>query len=227
MLDYPGPWPLPSMMVPQAVDPVWEMISPPGDMPINLSAVKDWLGIAREDQFFDAEKTAMLSVAIAAIEQHCQMDIGLTQWVGSFPGFYDPMRINRRPFGRVIKVEYVDTAGVITTLPPSAYLAIKSGQSIGLMQRADGTQWPATAPRPDAVRITVESGFAAVPHDIQHAVLLTLSAIDANRGDSGSGGGGRQTVFALRHPEMMGGSSVLPREAQALLAKYKLRVLGL
>jgi hypothetical protein len=58
--------------------------------------------------------------------------------------------------------------------------------------------------------------------------LLTIAATDSNRGDGGSGGGaGRQTVFALRHPEMMGGSSLLPREAQALLAKYKLRVLGL
>ncbi len=228
MQDYPNPWPIPSTMVPAPFAPVWEMEGDAGPMPVGLAAVKDFLGIPREDVFFDLEKTSMLHVALSEIEQKCQLSLRITPWVGYFPGFTDPMRINRRPLIEISRIEYVEAeTGAVKVLDKSAYLVERGPQMVGIISRADGVPWPATARRQDAVRVYAKAGFASLPQAVQHAILLTIASIDRNRGDSASSGGGRSTVFALKHPELMGAASIIPNEAKALLAPYKLKTLGI
>jgi len=219
----------PSIAVPAAIQPTWTRVAVDGDkkLAISLDTLKDFLNIPLEDDSYDAEKTAMLGVAQAAIETYCQMTVMRSTWVGAFPDLYDFTRITKRPFQSVSSIQYVDAAtGVITTLDPTTYLVSPIQQFCGIVSRGDSLAWPAFATRPDAVRITAVVGWTQdnIPFEVQQAILITTAAVDRARADGGSGGGGaRMSIFAMKHPAAMGASSLIPMEAKALLAPYQLK----
>lgn len=217
----------PAIAAAPAIIPEWEQSVAEPALAIDLNTIKNFLNIPQEDDFYDAEKTAMTMVAQRVIEQYCQMVLLSSTWVGNLAQFFDQIRINKRPFVAVTKIEYVDAAtGTITTVDPTTYVAGKISQLCGMVSRGADVQWPAAANRWDGVRLTVTAGWsqAALPYDVQQALLITIASIDRSRGDSGggSGGGARQSIFAMKHPAAMGGSSIIPMEAKALLSPYRL-----
>ena len=203
----------------------WEVVDAGPLLAVDLDTVKNFLNIPLADNFFNDEKSAMVLVAQAAIEDHCQMVLPASTWVANIPAFYDAMRLIKRPFQSVTKVEYVDkTTGVITTLDPAYYLAGIMAQKCGVIQRAEGVAWPEAARRLDAVRITVSAGFTVLPPAVKQALLITIASVDKSRADGGgSSGGASRTVYAMRHQQ---GSSIVPMEAKALLNPYVYRTLG-
>jgi hypothetical protein len=220
------PQTLPSITAPPAITPDWVQTVAPTGLAIDLDTIKNFLNIPIEDSFFDAEKTAMTYVAQRAIEQYCQLTLMGATWVGNLPAFYDYIRIQQRPFCAVTGIQYVDPdTGIVTAVDPTIYVAGKTKQFCGFVALGDGLNWPAAAYRPDGVRITVTTGWTqtSLPLDIQQALLMTIAAVDHARADEGSGGGGgRQSIFAMKHPAAMGAPSLIPMTAKALLAPYKL-----
>ena len=221
----------PAIATPPAIQPDWEQVVSDDDpkLPIDLNTIKNFLNIPIEDTFFDTEKTSMTMVAQRVIEQHCQITMMPTTWVGNVSQFFDFMRIEKRPFQSVTKIEYVDAiTGVVTTVDPTTYVASKTKQFCGLISRGDDIDWPDAANRPDGVRITITAGFdLSKPqyYDLSQALLITIASIDKSRGDGGGGSssGGRQSIFAMKHPAAMGAPSIIPMEAKALLAPYTLK----
>lgn len=195
-----------------------------------LSTLKTWINRPLEDAFWDRESAVLVKVAQQAIERHCQMAIAPTTWLGTLSELQDAMRIMQRPFVSVDKIEYVDpVAGAVTTVPASVYQFGPMSQSMGWLQVGDGQDWPTAAVRQDAYRLTVKTGFygldptkAELPDDILHALMMTVAALDSNRGDEGGGGGGglSNTVWGQTHAS---GPSVIPSGAKALLAPYRLQ----
>lgn len=209
--------------LPQATITEWEIVTPPASaFVIAMDEVKTFLNIPIEDKFFDPEKQGFLITAQKAIEQYCHLSLLEMTWVGHAPAFFDEMRIIRRPFKDVTKVEYVDyTTGEITTLDPSCYIVGRAAQKCGSFSRAAGVSWPRAAERWDAVRITATCGWdkTKVPDEIRNAILQTIAALDHQRADdNGSSSGGVHSVYALKHQQA---PSLIPLAAQAMLSKYK------
>lgn len=205
--------------------PLWTKTSEEDPLAIDVNQIKAFLKIPLEDTTWDAEYTMLSASAQRAIEQLCgNFSLVTSTWVGSFPCFYNQMRLNRRPFQAVSKIEYVAPAtGTITTVPTTVYQALPIAQACGCVFLGDGQDWPTAARRIDAVRITVTAGFDAseLPADVENALLMTIAALDKGRGDGG-GGGGRMTVYAMKHPT---GAQIVPPEARALLAEHILRII--
>lgn len=218
MVFYPQRNPL--IGLPNATIVEWEKSSGGATMAIDLNRVKTFLNVPIEDVYFDPEKESFIAIATEAIESYCQMSLTTTTWVGHLPEFYDQIRLLRRPFQSVTKLEYVDqTSGVVTTVDPTTYVVGTAPQKCGMIYKGDGLQWPAAANRWDGVRVTVTSGWASgqMPKQVEHALLLTISALDHARADD-MGASGPRTVYALRHQVA---PSIIPMEAKALLAPWR------
>lgn len=212
----------PDLSTPVEVLPDWEISVPAESYAVSLDTVKIFLNIPLEDTFFDAEKTSLIAVAQAAVQNYCQLTLLRSTWIGNLPAFYDRIRVNKRPFFGVQKIDYVDRAtGVITTVAPSVYVTSRKQQKAGLVTRGDGQAWPDAANRWDGVRIFVEAGWeeSSIPNEITHAILLTIAALDRSRGEENSSGGGQamNTVYAMKNQKA---PSIIPSEAKALLAPY-------
>lgn len=180
---------------------------------VSLDAAKDHLGIALEDDGRDAEITALIKAATAAIETWADISIIETTWEGSGNRFADKMLLNRRPYLDMVGIEYVNADdGEIIAVAADVFHVVPDVSSRGIVYRGDGKVWPATvATRADAVRITYTSGFGAddtaVPDDVRQAIFMTVASMEANRGDCGCDG--------------MAG--IIPAGAQALLSRYAFR----
>lgn len=83
-----------------------------------------------------------------------------------------------------VSIAYVDPAGSVQTLDPALYHLVHDAMG-GRVDLAHGASWPATAIRPDAVRVTVTAGYgataAAVPHPIKAAILIMVGDLYKNR----------------------------------------------
>lgn len=201
--------------------PVYEKQDVVDGLAVPLSDVREFVGLPTVDASRDVELTIFVKAATAAIEQHCQMSILDTTWLASGPFFGERMRLAKRPFKAVTKVEYVqEVTGEITTVASSKYYTTPDGQRAGMIFLGDGLDWPEdVAVRHDAVRVTFLAGYGTdhiyVPPDIRHAILMTVAAMDAKRGDCEDSGSGA-SVYAMKNST----PSIVPASAQPLLAPY-------
>lgn len=205
--------------------PVWRRTAAPSALAIDLDQVKVHIKIPIEDTFWDEELTRVVTVATSALEQHLLMTLTEAEWVATLPAFADQMRVDRRPFVSVDKIEYVDPdTGTITTVDPLTYYAAPIDQHCGMIFRADGVNWPTPARRIDAVRITATAGPEAfpggeLPDEVTHALLMTIASLDAKRGDDRDQGGSDITVYAMKAAK---GGGIVPPEARALVSHLRL-----
>lgn len=204
-------------------DPVmiWTKAVEGGLSTIVLDTLKTWIHRPLEDNFWNAEASALIRVAQRAIERRFSLSLAQTTWVGRSNGF--PTTILQRPFLGVTLIEYIhpDTGEVIT-LPTDQYVVAPGLQYCGQILPPRNVIWPECAERPDSVRITVTTGFSDLPEDMVHAMMMTIAALDSNRGDGGGGGGSHldSTVYGATHAS---GPSIIPAGAMALLAPFAYR----
>jgi hypothetical protein len=189
---------------------------------VDLVTLRTFVNRALEDTFWDDELQSFLYVAQDAIETYCEITLPQTTFVGTLPAFYNRIRITKRPFISVTSIEYVDRlTGNILTVDPTTYQVAHIAQDCGMILLGDGCAWPDAARRLDAVRITIEAGFASgLPQPLLHALKMTVAALDNDRGES-SGSTGRQTVYAMK--QMTSGVSIIPRAAHSILQRYVYR----
>lgn len=90
----------------------------------------------------------------------------------------------RAPLQTVDSITYVDGAGAVQTLAPSAYLVDAISEPARITPAPD-TTWPSTQARANAVTVTFTAGYgttgAAVPVGIQHWILLMTATLYENR----------------------------------------------
>jgi len=217
--------------------PQWEAVAGPALLAVDLDTLKNWLNIPLEDTFFDAEKAALAKAAQRLIERHISASLTPTRWVGALPEWADQIRIDKRPFRSIEKIEYVEPiTGTIQTVDPTTYIVGRLTQKCGVISRGDGSAWPQVARRWDAIRITALAGYdnadsdvdpavmIPLPEDIVQAMLVTVGALDKARGD-GNAQSNRlaNTVYGQKHAQA---PSVIPNEAKDLLLEYRHIVVG-
>lgn len=214
----------PSYALAPAVTPRWTLVTPGADLAIDLDTVKDFIHRPREDTFWDDQITSFIKIATNALEQHLRITLVESTWKATLPYFTPQIRINKRPFIGVTKIEYVEkTEGQILEVDTDLYHALPITSECGMVFLGDGQAWPECAKRWDAVRITVQAGFETLPDDIEHALLMTIASIDSKRGDERESGGSNVTVYAMKNAR---GGSLIPAEAAALVNNWKLQLLS-
>lgn len=204
--------------------PRWKIVTPPDAdaLPVALNTVKTFINRPLEDAFWDTETTSFIRIAAAAIEAHCKITLLETTFQADIPAFYPNLRLDKRPFKEVVSLKYVSADdGQILDVDPTIWHANEIAQQCGMVFLGEDCDWPEAAKRTDAVRVQVKAGFAAgeLPEEIEHALLMTVAALDANRGDEQQNQA-RMTVYAMKNQK---GTSIVPNNARSLLSPYILR----
>lgn len=133
----------------------------------------------------DAAITGYALAATQFIEGETRTTLAGADFVLTLPAFPAgrEIPIPRPPLRAVTAVKYTDAAGTLQTLAPSSYV-VDADAKPGRVVLAAGASWPATAERPNAVRIEFAAGYAsadAIPQLLKQAVLLMLGHYYENR----------------------------------------------
>ena len=205
----------------------WTKLSSTPIAGLVLDNLKTWIHRPLEDSFWNAEAQSLIIVAQRAIERYAHLAIAPSTWVGTMPYIPAVMRLDRRPFLSVEKIEIVEpVAGEIIEVAASTYQAAPISQMCGQL-RVDDDGWPEVAERQDAVRVTVKTGWPTagdppapvIPEDILHAVMMMVASLDMHRGEEGSTNSQiANTVYGQTHSQ---GPMVIPPAVQAMLAPFR------
>lgn len=160
-------------------------VTAPAEMVVTLSVAKHHLRVLHTDD--DAELAAMINAATTHLDGwsgilgRCLVTQGWRQDWSAFPG----CRSIRLPFPDVqsVSIDYVDAAGAAQTLSAQSMHLVHDaiGSRVDL---AEGFQFPATAIRPDAVRVSMTAGFGLasdVPEGLRVAILMHVASMYEHR----------------------------------------------
>lgn len=160
------------------------LVTPPTAEPLTLDEVKLWLKIehAAEDTLLDG----LIRAARLLAERLYDRQLVTATWRATCDRF-EPraIKLPRGPLRSVTSVQYLDTAGALQTLDPSAY-EVDGAREPGTVGPAYGQAWPATRCQAQAVRITYQSGYggaADVPEPIKAALKFAIAMWCRRRGD--------------------------------------------
>lgn len=161
------------------------IITAPTVEPITLAEARTQCRIAADDTSEDA----LLAIYIQAARETAEHMLGRAlidqtweQTLDEFPA--GEVKLMKAKARSVVSVQYIDTAGTLQGMSPSAY-TLDATQDTGWLLPADGTDWPSTDDVVNAVRIRYVAGYGAtaanVPAGVRNWLLLTVAAHYAQR----------------------------------------------
>lgn len=160
------------------------LITEPAAEPISLSEARLQCRIEADDTTEDT----LLAVYIKAAREAAEHELGRAlisqtweQTLDAFP--IGEIQLGKPRVSSIVSVQYIDAAGNLQTLAPSAY-SLDAATSPGWLLPATGTSWPSTAEVVNAVRIRFVAGYGAasdVPAAVRQWMLLTVAALYAQR----------------------------------------------
>jgi uncharacterized phiE125 gp8 family phage protein len=166
----------------------YKIVTQPTSEPVSLEEAKKHL-------ILDADETRdddLLYAYIQAARCHCESFLGralITQtWDLYLDAFPDTnyLEIPLPPLQSVTTLKYKDSAGVLQTWDAANYI-VDTINEPGRICLANSISWPTTYDEAQAVQIRFVCGYgnaSAVPQNIKHAILLKLTGLYENRGDS-------------------------------------------
>jgi uncharacterized phiE125 gp8 family phage protein len=156
------------------------VVDAPDEMPISLNEAKKHLRVSYDDEDSLIEGFIAAATRFAETFTGRQLCTATLKWSGC----EFPCELPRPPFQTVLAVEYLDTAGTLTTLPTSYYLVDPLSEP-SPFRAAFGYVFPIVYPeRSDAVRVTYTAGYgsaADVPATIKQAMLMLVGNWWENR----------------------------------------------
>lgn len=156
-----------------------------GTLPIDLATAKTRLRVRHADD--DSTITAMIAAGVEEFEQRTgrafsriTAKFGLSQFPVSQTACNarlsdtNSIAIPRPPLISVESITYLDSAGVVQTLSPSAYVVSTAGAP-AMISLAPGYSWPVALVRPNSILISFTAGDPAnASPRIRDALLLWL-----------------------------------------------------
>lgn len=160
-----------------------KLITPPTALAITLAEAKAHLRVT--DTTEDLLISAMILAASETAEQITGRAIMPQTWELALDAFPAEFALTRVPALSVVSLKYLNEAGALTTLDPSAY-TLNSVNDFGFayVEPAYSTEWPATRDTTNAVTLRFTAGYAdatVVPESIKAWIKLTVSTMYENR----------------------------------------------
>lgn len=157
-----------------------------GDEPVSLARARRHLRIPSEVLDDDGDIGECIAAAREECEAHLRRSIArqtLQLSLDEFPEADHAIKLPRPPLANVQSVVYVTPAGVLETLPASAYY-VDDAQEQPWVLPAFGTTWPSTLQGvANAVRVTYVAGWMpdACPRAIVSWILLRVGSLYEHR----------------------------------------------
>ena len=163
------------------------VVTPPASEPVTLAEVKAYARV--DTSADDSLLSAMIVAAREAGENETRrafMPQTLELTLDAFPrktgrrawsSWLDyAVDLPRPPLASVTSVSYLDPAGVLQTLGPSAYVVSQLSDAIpACLAPAFGASWPDTQAMPGAVRVRYTAGWAD-PESVPEAIRAWIRA---------------------------------------------------
>lgn len=153
--------------------------------PAPVLAIADAKGHARIDgSLDDYNVNTWIAAAARKIERDTERALGAQTWqlaVDAFPSWRRPLDVPLPPLSAVNFIKYYDSANVLQTLDPSAYIVDTIGNRIGL---APTGSWPTDLRsfRPGLVEFVAGAATVdLIPENLLHAVRLVVAWLSENR----------------------------------------------
>lgn len=157
------------------------ILTPPASEPVTLKQAKKQLELAEADDSHDEQLQFLIETSRDSVERDTGMAM-LTQTVEHVQaGFTVAIQLQRRPVQSITSIQYYDDGNSIQTLSTNIYQLNPSKERIELKYLQD---WPTTADRWDAVKVTYVAGYtspASVPASLRQMMLLKLGFLFENR----------------------------------------------
>lgn len=164
-----------------------KVITPPDDKPV-ISLVDlrahlrlDALGLPPTHPEDDLV-LGYLNDAREFAEDYIEAAIVPQTWEMAFNGFLDGgMALEGGAVSEVVSVTYVDAAGDIQPLAPSAYVLDTYARPNQLWRASSNLPWPSTSSVVNAVRVRYKVGAEPLPGAVRSALLLMVGSAYVNR----------------------------------------------
>lgn len=155
------------------------LTTPPATEPISTTDAKSHLAVTSSDD--DALIDAYVASAREALEQRTRRAFLTQTYTLTLPAFVSkPILLPRPPLQSVTSVKYYPSGGgAQATLVEDTDYRVNAAGLFGCVELVEGTSWPATSNRHDAVEIIYVTGYGAsgsnLPASLLHAIRLQLS----------------------------------------------------
>lgn len=166
----------------------YKIYTQPIEEPVYLDEAKSHLRVEADV----TDDDILIDAMIVAARRHCESFLGralITQtwdlYLDAFPdcGYIE---LPLPPLASVTTVKYKDSDGTLQTWDAANYI-VDTVSEPGRICLANSISWPTTYDEVQAVQIRFVCGYgtaSAVPQNIKHAILLKLTDLFENRGDS-------------------------------------------
>jgi uncharacterized phiE125 gp8 family phage protein len=170
---------------------------------VSLESAKQQLLMRPEEgRGDDGYIEALIAVARKACEDLLGRALMQQTWdlyLDEFPCRDDYIEVPRPPLQTVTYVKYKDDAGTLQTLAASNYI-VDTASEPGRIALKYGQTWPSAYKETQAVQIQFVAGYKSadeVPWTIRQAILLKLTDLYMNRGDSAPNEAVDKAILAL------------------------------
>lgn len=155
----------------------------PASEPITTAEAREHLKVSGTGQ--DAEILRFVKAARGTVERYLNRALITQEWKVYYNFFCNEMLLPFPPIQTVDLVQYFDLDGNEQTLSASSYWVTK-GDPSKLVRRHDVTYPDTQYGRPDAVTVTITTGYGDnptdVPEEIRNAIKLVLTDLYEQRG---------------------------------------------
>jgi uncharacterized phiE125 gp8 family phage protein len=160
----------------------------PGLVPVSVNEAKQNWRVDHSDD--DTVIQGLLEAAAGHIEELLGRALVTQTWRQDFAEFDDELRLDVGNLISVTSITYYDGDGASQTLATTVYTSFTDDTGPYIALKPD-QEWPDTAERDDAVRVTWTAGYgateASVPRKLRQAILLLGGHWYQNRSAVGEG----------------------------------------
>ncbi len=159
------------------------------------------IGEAREhcrepDQADDALLGGYVQAALQMVGEMSGRVLAPETWAASFPYVCGDLKLPKAPVQEVVSITYFDAADVLRTAVLADFYVFVDEDSCVIRPKA-GKAWPTTIRREDAVTVTFEVGYEALPDPLKVAVLMLTAHLYDNREAAVIGAGVAEVPFGV------------------------------
>lgn len=152
---------------------------PPSVLPVTLADARTSLRVYGDA--LDGQIGIWVDGIVSVLEHETGQCLMEQTWQVLMSGFPDEIELPH-PVMAIESVKYRAQGGAVTDLPEAEYLLVPKRYESKLIPAVDRT-WPATAPHPQAVIVTVRCGYGAAPEKTPKNAKLYILAKLADQFD--------------------------------------------